>query len=94
VRFNDVIADPEGRVFAGTIGKTAAVGGLYRNDLDGQIEQLWSGTGCANGMGFTPDLRRFYWTDSTAQLVYIADYDRSSGALSNRREFYRAPLDE
>ena len=94
VRFNDVIADPEGRVFAGTIGKNAEVGGLYRVDLDGRVERLWSGTACANGMGFTPDLRGFYWTDSTAQLVYIADYDRASGALTNRREFFRAPVEE
>src|SRR3954468_8386591 len=33
VRFNDVIADPEGRVFAGTIAESADVGGLYRVDL-------------------------------------------------------------
>jgi sugar lactone lactonase YvrE len=94
VRFNDVIADPEGRVFAGTIGRNADVGGLYRVDLDGRVERLWTGTACANGMGFTPDLKRFYWTDSTAQLIYIADYDRASGALTNRREFYRAPVEE
>jgi sugar lactone lactonase YvrE len=94
VRFNDVIADPEGRVFAGTIGKTDASGGLYRVELDGRVELLWSGTGCANGMGFTPDLRQLYWTDSTAQLIYIADYDRQSGALTNRREFCRVPPEE
>ncbi len=94
VRFNDVIADPEGRVFAGTIGKNAEVGGLFRVELDGRVELLWRGTGCANGMGFTPDLQRFYWTDSTAQLIYVADYERASGALSNRREFYRAPASE
>jgi sugar lactone lactonase YvrE len=93
-RFNDVIADPEGRVFAGTIGKNDQVGGLYRVDLNGQIELLWKGTGCANGMGFSPDLSRFYWTCSTTQILYLADYDRASGALSNRREFYRAPAEE
>jgi D-xylono/L-arabinono-1,4-lactonase len=93
-RFNDVIADPEGRIFAGTIGKSAELGGLYRIDLDGRVTQLWAGTGCANGMGFTPDLRRFYWTDSTAQLVYVADYERASGALTNRREFCRVPIEE
>ncbi|MEO7032262.1 MAG: SMP-30/gluconolactonase/LRE family protein [Polyangiaceae bacterium] len=91
VRFNDVIADPEGRVFAGTIGKTEHSGGLFRVDLDGTVTPLWRGTGCANGMGFTPDLQRFYWTCSTTRLIYVADYDRATGALSNRREFYRAP---
>jgi sugar lactone lactonase YvrE len=94
LRFNDVIADPEGRVFAGTIGKTDQSGGLYRIDLDGRVTPLWKGTGCANGMAFTPDLARFYWTCSTTQILYIADYDRATGALSNRRTFYTAPLAE
>lgn len=93
-RFNDVIADPEGRVFAGTIGKTAHSGGLFRIDLDGSITPLWRGTGCANGMGFTPDLRHFYWTCSTTHCIFVADYDRESGALHNRRDFYRAPTAE
>jgi D-xylono/L-arabinono-1,4-lactonase len=93
-RFNDVIADPEGRVFAGTIGKTDESGGLYRVDPDGQVEQLWRGTGCANGMGFTPDLKRFYWTCSTTRVLYIADYERETGVLANRKVFYRAAPEE
>jgi D-xylono/L-arabinono-1,4-lactonase len=93
-RFNDVIADPDGRVFAGTIGKSNEVGGLYRVDLDGTVTPLWKGTGCANGMGFSPDLQRFYWTCSTTRVIYVADYERSSGELCNRRDFYRAAIDE
>lgn len=89
-RFNDVIADPEGRVFAGTMGNNGLNGGLYRLDRDGAITKLWDGTGCSNGMGFTPDLTGFYWTDSTAKTIYRFDYDRDSGALSNRREFWKA----
>ncbi len=89
-RFNDVIADPEGRVFAGTIGTTDESGGLYRIDLDGTVTPLWKGTGCANGMGFTPDLRHFYWTCSTTRLIHWADYERADGSLTNRRVFYRA----
>lgn len=90
LRFNDVIADPEGRIFAGTIGKTDESGGLFRVDLDGSVECLWRGTGCANGMGFSPDLRHFYWTCSTTYLIYVADYQRETGRLENRRIFHRA----
>ena len=93
-RFNDVIADPEGRVFVGTIGKTDTSGGLFRIDRDGRATLLWRGTGCANGMGFTPDLSRFYWTCSTTYSIYVADYERATGALSNRRIFYRAEVSE
>jgi sugar lactone lactonase YvrE len=93
-RFNDVIADPDGRVFAGTIGKTDESGGLYRIDLDGSIEVMWKGTGCANGMAFSADLSRFYWTCSTTAQIYVAEYERSSGRLSERRVLYRATPDE
>jgi len=93
-RFNDVIADPEGRVFAGTIGKTDESGGLFRLDRDGTVTELWRGTGCANGMGFTPDGRGFYWTCSTTRRIYLADYERTTGAVSGRRIFYVAAPDE
>ncbi|HZM01537.1 MAG TPA: SMP-30/gluconolactonase/LRE family protein, partial [Candidatus Saccharimonadales bacterium] len=89
-RFNDVIADPEGRVFAGTIGKTEESGGLYRVERDGSIRPLFSGTGCSNGMGFSPDCKTFYWTCSTTRQIFQFDYDQASGSLVNKRLFYRA----
>jgi len=93
-RFNDAIADPEGRVFAGSIGKTDQSGGLYRIDLDGSVKTVWKGTGCANGMGFSPDLRQFYWTCSTTYRIYVADYQRETGALGERRLFHCAPRED
>jgi len=94
VRFNDVIADPEGRVFAGTIGKTDDSGALHRIDLDGSVETMWRGTGCANGMGFSPDLQHFYWTCSTTYRIFVADYQRETGGLANRRVFHRAAREQ
>jgi sugar lactone lactonase YvrE len=91
VRFNDVIADPEGRVYAGTIGNGRESGGLYRVDRDLRVTCLWKGTGCANGMGFTGDLSRFYWTCSTTRRIFVSDYDRATGALRDRRVLYTAP---
>lgn len=93
-RFNDVIADPEGRVYAGTIGATSEIGGLYRVDPDGTITKLWAGTGTANGMGFTPDLRQFYWTCSTTKRIFRYRYDRASGALTDQALFYQADPSE
>lgn len=93
-RFNDVIADPEGRVFAGTIGKTDQSGGLYRLDRCGTLTKLFSGTGCSNGMGFSLDATKFYWTCSTTRQIFQFDYDRSTGEISERRVFYSAPPGE
>ncbi len=84
VRFNDVIADPEGRVYAGTIGKDAQRGGLYRVERDGSIKRLFQGTGCSNGMGFSPDRRLFYWTCSTTRRIFRFAYDPKSGELTER----------
>jgi D-xylonolactonase len=89
-RFNDVIADAEGRVFAGTIGTSDDNGGLFRVDRDGSVRLLWRGTGCANGMGFTPDGRGLYWTCSTTRRIYFADYDRGSGDVTSRRVVHAA----
>ena len=93
-RFNDVIADPAGRVFAGTIGKTPESGGLFRVDLDGTITLLFRGTGCSNGIGFSPDLRAFYWTCSTRRRIYSFAYDRATGNLSDERVIYEASAGE
>ncbi|NMC79141.1 MAG: SMP-30/gluconolactonase/LRE family protein [Chloroflexi bacterium] len=84
--FNDVIADPKGRVFCGTLPGKGHLGSLYRLDLDGSVTRLFGGIGCSNGMGFTADLKQMYYTDSTAGKIYVFDYDVESGALSNRRD--------
>ncbi|MEQ1859493.1 MAG: SMP-30/gluconolactonase/LRE family protein [Chthoniobacteraceae bacterium] len=93
-RFNDVIADPEGRVFAGSIGRSETSGGLVRVDRDGSITLLFRGTGVSNGMGFSPDSRTFYWTCSTRRRIFAFDYDRATGGLSGERVFYQANDDE
>ena len=93
-RFNDVIADPEGRVFAGTIGRTETSGGLWRMDTDGTMKLLFRGSGCSNGMGFSPDLTKFYWTCSTRRQIREFDYDRATGGLSSERVIYQASTHE
>lgn len=90
-RFNDVIADPEGRVYAGAMGGN---GRLWRFDTDGSVTDLFDGVGIPNGMGFTPDLKGMYFTDSEARKIYHFDYDRKTGNLSNRRVFVEISADE
>jgi sugar lactone lactonase YvrE len=90
-RFNDVIADPEGRVYAGAMGGN---GKLLRFDPDGSVTEMFDGLGIPNGMGFTPDLRGMYFTDSMPRKIYYLDYDRKTGNLSNRRIFADIPREE
>lgn len=92
-RFNDVIADPRGRVFAGTVGKNPEAG-LYRMDLNGEMTKLFSGTACSNGMGFSPDEKKFYWTNTTTREIFEFDYDAESGEISERKVFYTSAPNE
>jgi sugar lactone lactonase YvrE len=93
-RFNDVIADPEGRVFCGTMATDAHPGSLYRLDRDGSIRKVLGGVGVSNGLGFTPDLAGMYYTDSPAREIYLFDYARASGEISGQRVFVKVPADE
>ena len=86
-RFNDVIADPEGRVFCGTMPGPAGGGRLYRLDRDGTLTELLDGVGLPNGLGFSPDGGRMYFADSKAGVIWRFAYDRVTGELSDRRVF-------
>ncbi len=88
-RFNDVIADPAGRVFCGTMSGTAGKGRLYRLDTDGSLHVVLEGIGCSNGMAFTLDQKGFYYTDSFAHEIYLFDYNAEDGAISNQRAYAR-----
>ena len=93
-RFNDVVADPAGRVFCGTMPTPNRKGRLYRLDTDGTLHKILEGIGCSNGMGFTPDRRQMYYTDSPALEIYRFDYDGATGAIDNRQVFVKTPEGE
>lgn len=93
-RFNDVIADPEGRIFCGTMPTKERLGRLYRLDCDGSLRIVLEEIGCSNGMGFTPDRRAMYYTDSRVRRIYRFDYKRATGELSNQTVFVETPEDE
>ncbi len=93
-RFNDVIADPAGRVFCGTMPTGDRSGRLYRLDVDGAVTMVLDGIECSNGLGFTPDRRQMYYTDSGKGEVYLFDYDVATGILSKQRLFFRLPKEK
>jgi D-xylonolactonase len=93
-RFNDVIADPVGRVFCGTMPANGRLGRLYRLDTDGTLTKLLEGIGISNGMGFTPDCKRMYYTDSVKREIYLFDYEQDTGAITGQRLFVRTPEGE
>lgn len=86
-RFNDVIADPSGRVFCGTMPDSDGSARLYRLDTDGTLTKVLDGIGLSNGLGFTPDRTQMYYTDSYARKIYLFDYDPETGDITDQRVF-------
>jgi D-xylono/L-arabinono-1,4-lactonase len=93
-RFNDVFADPAGRVFCGTMPTKDRLGRLYRLDPDGTLTILLENIGTSNGLGLTPDHKGLYYTDSEAHSIYLFDYDKKTGAITNQRTFKQTPPEE
>ncbi len=93
-RFNDVIADPEGRFFCGTMPSESHLGRLYRLDPGGTLTRLLDWIEISNGLGFTPDLTGLYYTESDKRVIYQFDYDRATGAIANQRVFVRVAPDD
>ncbi len=89
-RFNDGAVDRQGRFWAGTmsVGFTNA---LYRLDPDGGVHKMASGIGVSNGIGWSPDNKTMYFTDSPARVIYAYDFDPAAGEIENRRPFAQVP---
>jgi sugar lactone lactonase YvrE len=92
VRFNDGKTDRQGRFWAGKMS-SEPTNSLFRLDADRSIHRMESGIIVSNGLGWSPDNRVFYFTDSTAKLIYAYDFDADSGAMRNRRVFFRVPAE-
>lgn len=92
-RFNDGKCDRRGRFWAGTLAINAAAqeGSLYRLDTDGRVHLMDTGFHVSNGLGWSPDDRRFYFADSGTKRIYVYDFDIESGAIANRRVFAQSP---
>jgi L-arabinonolactonase len=88
-RFNDGKVDRKGRLWAGTIddGCVQPTGSLYRFDPGGLVHRMASGFICSNGLGWSPDNRTMYFTDSMARKIWAYEFDPENGELGNRRVF-------
>lgn len=92
-RFNDVIADPAGRVYCGTMPGENRRAALYWLDRDGSLTLLFDDIGLSNGMGFTADGKTMFHTDTDFRTIYRLEYDQATGQLSDRQPLVRTPAE-
>jgi len=90
VRFNDGKTDRQGHFWA---GKMSARGdnNLYRLDPDRSTSCMEGGIFISNGLGWSPDNKTFYYTDSTVKKIYAYDFDPATESISHRRVFAKVP---
>ena len=88
-RYNDGKCDRMGRLWIGTLdmGTAANRGNLFRVDADGNWKKMDSGITVSNGLGWSPDNRLMYFTDSVRRTIYVYDFDLLTGTITNRRPF-------
>jgi sugar lactone lactonase YvrE len=101
LKCNDAIADIKGRFLFGTVYYTQEncngdypLGKLYKVENDGSVCVLDEGFHHVNGLGFSPDNKTFYFTDTVLRVIYAYDYNVLNGTVMNRRVFAEVPGDE
>jgi sugar lactone lactonase YvrE len=84
-RLNDGKCDARGRFWVGSISTNPGEAALYRYDPDGSIRVMETGLTISNGLGWSPDGKWFYLTDSPKRVIYAYRFDLESGSISDRR---------
>jgi sugar lactone lactonase YvrE len=89
VQFNDGKCDRFGRFWAGTMDRVEQqpLGALYRLDPDGRSTRVLDSIITSNGLGWSPDNRTMYHTDSWTYRISAYDFDPGTGDLADGRVF-------
>lgn len=93
-RLNDGKVDPAGRFWAGSMDPQNMKGALFRLDPDGSKHTMLTDIGISNGLGWSPDRKTMYYTDSIRYTIYQFDYDLETGSISNQQPFVQLPKNE
>jgi xylono-1,5-lactonase len=98
LQFNDMTADSQGSIWAGSFGydvfahprPNPAPGTLFRIDPPDAIIPMWDGIELSNGLGFSPDGKLLYHSDSGTDTVFVY-HVAADRTLKDRRPFARLP---
>jgi sugar lactone lactonase YvrE len=97
VRFNDAATDSRGRFWVGTLNEAnpkGPDGELFCVQGDGSCQVMDRNITVANGIGWSPNRKIMYFTDSFRFSIYAYDYAAEAGTITNRRTFVQTSPDE
>ena len=96
---NDLTIDDDGCIWVGSFGcdinkfdfkTTPPPGSLFHVAPPNKVTKLWEGIEVTNGLGFSPDRKLLYHSDSTTRAVWAYEV-RPDRSVSDRRLFARLP---
>ncbi|MBV1930472.1 MAG: SMP-30/gluconolactonase/LRE family protein [Porticoccaceae bacterium] len=95
--YNDITTDAQGRIYAGSLGVSTVFeddrkpqsGDLYLIDLDGSARIVAPDVRLTNGLGFSPDGKILYHSDSGRKSVYCYQVN-DDGSLGEKQLFVTA----
>jgi sugar lactone lactonase YvrE len=92
-RFNDGKCDPQGRLWAGTMGLRSEpkLGALYCFAAAGEVRREVAEVSISNGLAWSLEGRTLYYVDSPTRRVDAFDFDPEAGRLSKRRPAIALP---
>ncbi len=82
-RFNDGKVGPDGLYYVGTTDDAGR--GAFCRLGGGRLDELFGGCRCSNGLDWSADQTRLYYTDSLLHRVEIFDFDGETHTVSGRR---------
>ena len=92
-RFNDGKPSPDGSFIAGTMAYdvTLGAGSLYRLAADKSVTRVASHVTISNGLAWNASETIMYYIDTVTFKVYMFDFDRMTGEISNQRVAFEIP---
>ena len=87
--FNDLFTDAQGRVYTGSMRSNPfsesgerTPGECYRIDAEGKATELYRGVSLTNGIGFSPDGRTIYHSDTIPGRIHVHRLDSAGGVTA------------
>lgn len=85
--WNDLFTDALGRVYTGSMLSNPfgdeperKLGECFRIEAEGRATPLYGGVSLSNGIGFSPDGKRIYHSDTAVSLVHVHELDAAGRA--------------
>jgi gluconolactonase len=99
IGFNDLTTDSVGRIYVGSLGyramenedRNGRTAFLHLIDLDGSVRVVASDVQLTNGLGWSPDGKKLYHSDSLRHIIKVYD-GRDDGSLGAPRVFATTPF--